>query len=120
MGVPEQFLLTDLWYCQNHRRNPWFADLVEILLDQPVYSHMARVERICPVMGLTPLPACDILDIGDVHDVRSFDQYFAPTQWLYAKGSSQIHERCVKKRTDFPLELIRKPDWRKEIPQVAY
>ena len=22
MGVPEEFLLSELWYCQNHKRNP--------------------------------------------------------------------------------------------------
>ena len=63
MGVPEEFLLTELWFCQNHKRNPLFAELLEALLAQPVYPHMARVERICPAMGLTPIPACDILDI---------------------------------------------------------
>ena len=120
MGVPEEFLLSELWYCQNHKRNPWFAELVDALLTQPVYSHMARVERICPAMGLTPIPACDILDIGEIHDVNSFEQYFAPTQWLYAKGSDQIHERCVKKRTHFSLESISMPHVRKEIPQVQY
>ena len=82
MGVPEEFLLSELWYRQNHQRNPWFVDLVENLLIQPVYSHMARVERICPALGLTPIPACDLLDIGSIHDVGSFDLYFAPTQWL--------------------------------------
>ena len=100
MGVPEEFLLAELRYCQNHKRNSWFEELVETLLTQPVYSHMARVERICPAMGLTPIPACDLMDIGDIHDVKSFEQYFAPTHWLCAKGSDQIHERCVKKRTD--------------------
>ena len=28
MGVAEEFLLSELWYCQNHKRNPWFAELV--------------------------------------------------------------------------------------------
>ena len=109
MGVPEEFLLSELWYCQNHKRNPLFAELVDVLLAQPVYSHMARVERICPAVGLTPIPACDILDIGTIHDVTSFEQYFAPTCWLYAKGTDQIHERCTKKRTDFPLEMALLP-----------
>ena len=86
MGVPEEFLLSELWYCQNHKRNSQFAELVEVLLAQPVYSHMARVERICPAMGLTPIPACDIVDIGNIHDVNSFEQYFAPTCWLLRKG----------------------------------
>ena len=39
-----------VWFCQNHKRNPLFAELLEVLLAQPVYSHMARVERICPAM----------------------------------------------------------------------
>ena len=60
MGVPEEFLLSELWYCQNHKRNPLLAELVDVLLAQPVYSHMARVERKSPAMGLTPIPACDI------------------------------------------------------------
>ena len=64
MGVPEEFLLTELWYCQNHKRNPQFTELVDTLLAQPVYSHLARAERICPAMGITPIPACDILDVG--------------------------------------------------------
>ena len=58
--------------------------------------------------------------MGDVHDYKSFEQYFATTQRLYAKGSDQIHERCTKKRTDFPLESVRMPVSRKEIPQATY
>ena len=113
MGVPEEFLLSELWYCQNHKRNPWFSELVELLVTQPVYSHMARVER-------TPIPECDLMDTGTIHDVGSFDLYYAPTHWLYSKGSDQIHDRCVKKRTDFPLESVRMPNVRKEIPQIMY
>ena len=105
MGVPEEFLLAELWYCQNHKRNPWFEELVETLLTQPVYSHMARVERICPAMGLTPSPACDLMDIGDIHDVKSFEQYFAPTQWLYAKGSDQDSRALREKEDRFPFGI---------------
>ena len=120
MGVPEEFLLTELWYCQNQKRNPQFAELVDTLLTQPVYSHMARVERICPAMGITPIPACDILDIGPIHDVKSFEQCFAPTCWLYEKGTDLTHERCVAKKTDFPLEMVLMPLEMKEIPQATY
>ena len=120
MGVPEEFLLTELWYCQNHKRNPQFTELVDTLLAQPVYSHLARVERICPAMGITPIPACDILDVGAIHDVGSFEQCFAPTCWLYEKSSELVHERCVAKRTDFPLEMVLLTSQRKEIPQACY
>ena len=120
MGVPEKFLLTELWYCQNHKRNPQFTELVNTLLAQPVYSHLARVERICPAMGITPNPACDILDVGTIHDVASFEQYFAPTCWLYEKSSELVHERCVAKRTDFPLEMVLLTLQQKEIPQACY
>ena len=118
MGVPEEILLSELWYCQNHKRNPWFAELVENLLIQPVYSHMARVERICPAFGLTPIPACDIMDIGNIHDVGSFDSYFAPTQWIYARGTDKIRERCIKKRTDFPLEVARMPNHKRRFRRL--
>ena len=120
MGVPEEFLLTELWYCQNHKRNPQFTELVDTLLSQPVYSHLARVERICPTMGITPIPACDLLDVGTVHDVSSFEQHFAPTCWLYEKSSELVHERCVAKRTDFPLEMVLMTPQQKEIPQACY
>ena len=120
MGVPEEFLLTELWYCQNHKRNPQFSELVEVLLAQPVFSHLARVERICPAMGVTPIPACDILDVGTIHDVSSFEQYFAPTCWLYEKSSELVHERCVAKRTDLPLEVVLLTPQQKEIPQACY
>ena len=86
MGVPEEFLLTELWYCQNHKRNSQFSDLVDSLSAQPVHSHLARVERLCPAMGITPIPACDLQDIGVVYDVSSFEHYFAPTCWLYEKS----------------------------------
>ena len=46
MGVPE----SELWYCQNHKRNPLFAEILEALLMHTVYSHMARVERINPTL----------------------------------------------------------------------
>ena len=95
MGVPEEFLLTELWYCQNHKRNPQFSELVDTLLAQPVYSHLARVERLCPAMGITPISACDIHDVGVVHDVHSFELYYAPTCWLYEKSSELVHERAL-------------------------
>ena len=78
------------------------------------------MERICPAMGITPIPACDILDIGTIHDVASFEQYFAPTCWLYEKSSELVHERCVAKRTDFPLEMVLMTPQQKEIPQACY
>ena len=75
---------------------------------------MARVERICPAMGLTPIPECDLMHI-DIHDVKSFEQYSGCTR------KAQIRFRAVcKERTDCPLELVRIPSVRKEIPQVAY
>ena len=120
MGVPEEFLLTELWYCQNHKKNSRFSDLVDTLLAQPVYSHLARVERICPAMGITPIPACELHDVGVVHDVPSFEQYFAPTCWLYEKSTELVHEKCVAKRTDFPLEIVRMTPQQKEIPQACY
>ena len=85
-----------------------------------MYSHLARVERLCPAMGITPIPACDIRDVGVIHDVSSFEQYFAPTCWLYEKSSELIHERCIAKRTDFPLEMVRMTPPPKEIPQAYY
>ena len=52
MGVPEEFLLTELWYCQNHKRHPQFAELVDSTIgstslftlskggqDMPGYGH---------------------------------------------------------------------------------
>ena len=120
MGVPEELLLTELWYCQNHKRNPQFSELVDTLLAQPVYSHLARVERLCPAMGITPIPACDLQDVGVIYDVQSFELYYAPTCWLYEKSSELVHERCIAKRTDFPLEMVRMTPSPKEIPQVCY
>ena len=43
-----------------------------------------------------------MLDVGDIHGVASFDNHFAPTQWIYERSTEQIHERCDKKRVDFP------------------
>ena len=89
-----------MWYCQNHKRNPWFAELVDVLLTRPVYSHMARAERICPAMGLTPIPACDILDIGDIHDVNSFEQYFACTHAMVICKGLRPDSRAVCEKED--------------------
>ena len=70
MGAPEELLLSELWYCQNHKRT-------------------------------------------------SFDEHLAPTQWIYDRSTEKTHERCVKKRVDFPLEAVRQPDSLNEIPQVT-
>ena len=42
MGVPEELLLTELWFCQNHKRNPLFAELLEVLLAQPSTSLLSH------------------------------------------------------------------------------
>ena len=81
---------------------------------------MARVERICPAFGLTPIPAIDLLDVGNIHDVVTFDAHFSPTQWIYDRNTEETHERCAQRRVDFPLEVERQPDLPKEIPQVTY
>ena len=61
MGVPEEFLLTELWYCQNHRRNPQFAELVDALLTQPVihtwqkWKGYVRLWDLLPFLHVTSL-----------------------------------------------------------------
>ena len=45
---------------------------------------------------------------------------FAPTCWLYEKSSELVHEKCIAKRTDFPLEMVRMTPSPKEIPQACY
>ena len=102
MGVPEEFLLSELWYRQNHKRNPTFADLLETLLIQPVYSHMARAERINPTLGLSPVPATDVLDVGDIHDVASRypRSHIMPPTCSFRQPTGNLSQRRWQERED--------------------
>ena len=107
------FLLCELWFCQNHKRNPCFADVLDTVLKQPIYSHLARVERICPTLGIAPVPSVTPQHVGVIHDVTSFENYFWPTQWLSTNNGCQ-------QQTDFSLFVERCENKKKEIPQANF
>ena len=55
MPVPEEFILTELWFCRNLGRNPAFHDIRDRILSTVVYTNMAMVHRLCPALALTPV-----------------------------------------------------------------
>ena len=70
MGVPEELLLSDVWYCHNHQRNPRFASLLADPLKQPVYSHLARAEMVCPPTGITPILSVSLSSVDVIKDLE--------------------------------------------------
>ena len=113
MPVPEEFLLSELWFAKNMGTHPAFVDVPERVLATPIYTNMAMLHRLCPAIGLTPIPsAVPPSEIVKVVDWNSAKKYTQSTHWIYQRGMDQLQESAVWSFNDIPVrssELTRNP-----------
>ena len=55
MPVPEDFLISELWFCKTMGKVPSFQTILERIQSTAVYTNMTMVQRLCPVLELTPI-----------------------------------------------------------------
>ena len=56
MGVPMEFLTSEMWFCTNCCKNPLFTKVLAEVRNLPILSNMMIMERICPAFGVCPVP----------------------------------------------------------------
>ena len=56
MGVPLEFLTSEMWFCTNCCRNPLFVKVLEEVRNLPILSNMTIMQRLCPAFGVCPVP----------------------------------------------------------------
>ena len=99
MPVPEEFILTELWFCRNLGRNPAFHDIRNRILSTVVYTNMAMVHRLCPALALTPINTHPVAGTGLLKTEVGALDLMQSTQWIYERG-------MLKTCMTFPSRLM--------------
>ena len=105
MPVPEEFLLTELWYCNTLGRNPIFQQILMRIQATPVYANMAMVHRLCPAMALTPINAIQSYGTGILNSEKGAIKLMQSMQWIYERGMSELQDAAVEYFHDIPVQI---------------
>ena len=105
MPVPEDFLITELWYCKTLGRSKVFQEILKRIQATPVYSNMAMVQRLCPAMALTPINALQSDGSGPLKTEGTAIGLMQTTQWLYERGMQELQDAAVEYFHDIPVQI---------------
>ena len=101
MGVPMEFLTSEMWFCTNCCKNPLFKRVLEEVRNLPILSNMTIMERLCPAFGVCPVPYTRNAGIVNPDNAKELLQ---PMKWMYDRPASVIHEQAIKYRADIPIK----------------
>ena len=105
MPVPEEFILTELWFCRNLGRNPVFHEIRNRILSTVVYTNMAMVHRLCPAMALTPINTHPVTGTGLLKTEAGALDLMQSTQWIYERGMHELQETAIENLYDIPIQV---------------
>ena len=105
MPVPEEFILTELWFCRNLGRNPVFHEITNRILSTVVYTNMAMVHRLCPAMALTPINTHPVTGTGLLKTEAGALDLMQSTQWIYERGMHELQEIAIENLYDIPIQV---------------
>ena len=106
MGVPLEFLASEMWFCTNCCRNSLFIKVLDEVRKLPILSNMTIMERLCPAFGVCPVPFTR--NAGAV-DPDTAKEYMQPMKWIYDRPAKVLHEYAQKYarkyRVDIPIRV---------------
>ena len=102
MGVPLEFLASEMWFCTNCCKNKLFKQVLEDVRNLPILSNMTIMERLCPAIGVCPVPYTR--DSGVVNPDNA-GEFLRPMKWIYDRPASDLHEHAIKYRVDTPIKI---------------
>ena len=105
MPVPEEFLLTELWFCTNLGRCPMFVDILRRIQSSVVYANMAMVHRLCPDLALTPINTNQSTGTGLLKTETGSLELLQTTQWIYERGMHELQEAAIENFQDIPIQI---------------
>ena len=100
MGVPLEFLASEMWFCTNCCRNTLFTRVLEEVRNLPILSNMTIMERLCPAFGVCPVPFTRTAGVVDPDNAK---EYMQPMKWVYDRPAKVLHEYAQKYRVDIPI-----------------
>ena len=105
MPVPEEFLLTELWFCRNLGRSHTFQAILNRIQSTVVYANMAMVHRLCPALALTPINTNQTTGTGLLKTEAGSLELMQSTQWIYERGMHELQEAAIEYFHDIPVQV---------------
>ena len=102
MGVPLAFLTSEMWFCTNCCKNSLFQVVLEEVRNLPILSNMMIMERLCPAIGVCPVPFTRNAGVVDPDNAK---EYLQPMKWVYDRPAKVLHEYAQKYRVDIPIKV---------------
>ena len=105
MPVPEELILTELWFCRNLGRSPAFQKIRNRIQSTVVYANMAMVHRLCPALALTPISTNQVTGTGLLKTEAGALELMQSTQWIYERGMHELQETAIENLYDIPIQV---------------
>ena len=102
MPVPWEFLTSEMWYCTNCCRNPLFQQVLKEIRDLPILSNMIIMERLCPAIGVSPIPR--VKDYGTTILPTNAKKLLRPMKWVYDRPLTTLVRQAHNYRADVPVK----------------
>ena len=105
MPVPEDFLISELWFCKTMGKVPSFQMILERIQSTAVYTNMAMAQRLCPALELTPINSHPAKNTGSLLSERGTLELMQSTQWIYERGMHELQEAAIDNFQDIPVQV---------------
>ena len=102
MPVPWEFLTSEMWYCTNCCRNPLFQQVLNEIRDLPILSNMIIMERLCPAIGVNPIPR--VKDYSATILPNTAKKLLRPMKWVYDRPLTTLVRQARNYRADVPIK----------------
>ena len=105
MPVPEDFLISELWFCKTMGKIPSFRVILERIQSTAVYTNMAMAQRLCPALELTPINSHPAKNTASLLSERGALELMQSTQWIYERGMHELQEAAIDNFQDIPIQV---------------
>ena len=105
MPVPEDFLISELWFCKTMGKAPSFQTILERIQSTAVYTNMTMVQRLCPALELTPINSHPAKDTVSLIIEKGTREVMQSTQWIYERGMHELQEAAIENFQDIPVQV---------------
>ena len=95
MPVPEDFLISELWFCKTMGKVPSFQTILERMQSTAVYTNMTMVQRLCPALELTPINSHPAKNALPLQTEKGTLELMQSTQWIYERGMHELQEAAI-------------------------
>ena len=102
MPVPWEFLTSEMWYCTNCCRNALFQQVLKEIRDLPILSNVILVERLCPAIGVNPIPR--FKDYSTTVLPNNAKKLLRPMKWVYDRSLTTLVRQAHNYRADVPIK----------------